>query len=396
MTRRILSKIITTIMMLPLMAGGAWGMTAANSQIVSTAVATYKSGASTGTARATTVITVIAVAGVPSINAPTNQTTPYAGPGSRHNYSYTITANGNGPATYTITATVDSVTNSTNATATVPQTTVTLGATVTSSGSSANVLVVPSDGTTNASVNGITVGAKVVVGDQERIVTAITDPAAGNATINLNSPLPAPPAAGVSVYERKSADLVVQAGAITNIGAPVTIAASLRPTGAAGTANSQITSTFTVTTNSITKYARNVSSAAIGNALGKGGKQFTFNGVTETFYTGGVTGKSGDVIEYLIVAENSGSVPTSESTIKDTMPIQITTFRPAAYGANGDMLMIDENGREIKLTQKSDTDTASIDNGVITLYAGTGATASTGGSIAPGKNVKLIYQANIN
>lgn len=307
---------------------------------------------------------------------------------------YTVTAGGNGPDTYTISTAVTGSTNTTGPGASAPAT-VTLGATITTSGSTVNLLQVPADGNADSSVNGIEVGNTVLVAGQVRTVTAISDPATGIATITLDSPLPAAPAAGVAVYEQQQFNMVVDSGTIVASGTDITVTVDTSVSNSAGSDTDQVVATFTSGSATLVKYVRNLSWAA-GNTGGTGAASITLNGTTYDYYSGGVTGRPGDVLQYVLVASNTSSAAVGNSTISDVLPTAYVTFNPDVYAGTGDVIYIDETGTEHQLTQEADSDQATYASGTLTVHVGAGSNSSSGGSIPAGGSVTVAYQVTIN
>lgn len=365
----------------------AGAVTAANTPIVNSASVTYFDGSGTRSASASVTVMVTTVDSVATVDTPPNQTSPYTGSSAQQLYTFTLTASGNGPATYAVAATVDAFANTSLPVAAPSVNAISLGATVTTAGSTATTLAVPSDGVTNTAVNGIAVGSRVVVGGEVRTVTAVADPAAGTAAITLDRPLSAPPAAGVSVFEQKSVVVDVLAGTIANPASAVTVTVSLKVTGRAGTGAAQVVGTFTTSSATLTKYVRNVTSPTTGNILGTGGRSFTVNGTTATYYTSGVTGTRGDVLEYLLVAANTGTVPAAGCTVRDTLPTQFVAPQTDVFGPGLDILYVDDTLAETRLTLKSDGDNATLDGSTLTIAIG---------AIGAGKDAKVVYRVTIN
>ena len=148
----------------------AWANLAANTQIINQAQLSYYDGSTTRYAYASVTVTVSLVPAAPTIVAGPPQTTSYNGCTTTLTDSYTITATSNGPDTYNLSATVSGSTNDTSPSAVPTASTVALGATVTTVGSTGTVLVVPYDGVTDGMDNGIAVNATVVIsGNKERL-----------------------------------------------------------------------------------------------------------------------------------------------------------------------------------------------------------------------------------
>ncbi len=367
---------------------------AANARIVNQATLTYDDGSGTQTATADVTVTVALVPGAPALDQPPDASTAYAGPGTTLTFVYTVTAGGNGPDTYTITTAVTGSANTTGPGASAPAT-VTLGATITTTGSTASVLQVPSDGTADNSVNGIEVGNTVLVAGQVRTVTAISDPATGLATITLDSVLPAAPAAGVPIYEQQQINLVVDSGTIVTGGTDITVTVDTTAANSAGSDTDQVVATFTSGQASLVKYVRNLTWAN-GNTGGTGAASITVNGTTYDYYTGGVTGRPGDVLQYVLVASNTSSAAVGNSTITDVLPVAYVSFNPDVYATTGDVIYIDETGTEHQLTQEADSDQATLSGATLTVHVGAGSGSSGGGSIPAGGSVTVAYQVIIN
>ena len=378
----------------------AFSSTAANTRIQNQATLSYDDGSGVQTINASVTVTVSLVPGLATLSSPANQTTPYAGADTRHTYAYTITAGGNGPDTYTLTAAVSGspvntvLTHPGSSTPTVGTASVTLGASVTIGGSTDTVLNVPSDGVAGDAVNGIAVGDTVVIGAEARTVAAVGNTGSGTATITLGSALGTPPAAGVPVLERQSFTLDVFSGTLVSAGVPIEVTVEVGAANGAGTQADQVTSFYTSGTALLTKFVRNVTHAPA-NAAGTGNRSFTVQGVNRTFYTGGVTARPGDTLEYLLLAENSGSGPATACTITDALPFDFVNFVSDPYGAPADVLYVDENGAETGLTENAGDDAATLAGGTLTVHVGTGATPVAGGTIDAGRDVRVLYRVTV-
>jgi len=372
----------------------AMATVAANTQIINQATLSYNDGTGVQTENASVAVTVSLVPGLATLDSPADQTSVYTGVNTTHTYTYTITAGGNGPDTYTVTTAVAGSTNTTGA-STGGDTSFPLGATVTTSGSTTTVLQVPSDGTADSSVNGIENGDTVVVNGEVRTVSGISDPASGTATITLGVALGAAPGAGVSVYEQRTFPVDDLSGTITTVGTDITVTADTTVTNSAGPATDQVMSTYTSGQAVLDKYVRNFTDAA-GNAGGAGAQSFTVNGATNDYYTGGVTGDTGDVLEYVLVASNNGGGQVTACTIADVLPTAFITFNSDAYGASQDFAYIDEGGSETNLTEDPADDAATLSGANLTVNVGAGATSGAGGTIDAGNDVRVAYQVTID
>ncbi len=388
---------------LGLFAQNASASVAANTQIINQATLSYDDGSGLQSVNASVTVTVDLVPGLATLSSPLDQSGAYSGADTQQNYNYTITASGNGPDIYTLTAVVSGapapgntvLSDPGSSTPTLSSASVNLGASVTVSGSTALVLNVPSDGVAGAAVNGIAVGDTLVVSGEARSVSAVTNTGSGTSTITLGSALSSAPAAGVSVFEQQALTLDVFSGNLVSAGSNVTVSVDVTASNSAGNVSDQVASTYTSGNATLVKYVRNVTDPA-GNSGGSGGQNFTVEAVSKTYFTGGVTGGTGDVLEYLLVVENTGSGPANLCSVDDVLPSAFVTFSSDAYGAPDDLLYINETATEIALTEGGGDDQATLSGATLTVTLGTGATPAAGGSIAAGKTVKVAYQVTIN
>mgnify|MGYP004701257517 CR=1 FL=1 len=384
---------------LGLTARNALAAVAANTRIVNQASLSYNDGTGVQTLNAAVTVTVNLVPGLATLAAPANQTAPYSGADTAHIYNYTITAGGNGPDTYTLTAPISGAPAPVNtvlndpgsSTPTLSTSSVTLGASVTTSGSTATVVNVPSDGVAGPAVNGIAIGDTILVSGQVRTVTAITNTGSGIANITVGAALSPVPGAGESVFERQAFTLTTYSGTLVTAGSNVVVSVDTTANNGAGNATDQVTSTYTSGSATLVKYVRNVS-VPVG---GTGGQNFTIQAVSNTFYTGGVTGKTGDVLEYLLLATNTGTGPATASTLSDVLPLAYVNFLTDGFGAPADVLYVNEAAAETGLTDTAADDQATLAGANLMVHVGTGATPVAGGSIAAGSNIKVVYRVTI-
>lgn len=375
----------------------AWAGVAANTSIINQASLSYVDGSGTNqTAQAEVVVTVALVPGAPTLSEPADDSTPYTGASTPLPFTYQITANGNGPNTYQVSSVVTGSSNTAGATVSAPATII-LGATITISGSTAGELHVPSDGTANNSINGIEVGNTVVINGEVRTVSGISDPDSGTATITLNSDLSSAPAAGEPVFERQDVIVTVFSGTIAasenDITVDVQVTASSN--GTTDTDTDIITATYTSGAAVLTKYVRNLTWGD-GNNTGTGAVSFSTNGASYNYYTDGVAGRPGDVLEYVVEARNSGSDAVISCYITDILPDEFVAFHSNSWASTADVLYVDETGTENQLSDGADSDVATLSGNTLTVYVGSGANASTGGSIPAGVAVRITYQVTIN
>lgn len=387
-----------------LSATSAFANTAANTSIVNSAKLTYTGGS----ASATVIVTVNLVPSTPNVTI-TNANGAYTAPDtSALTDSVIITSTANGPANYTVAPTVSASTNVTSPSVTGGAS-VSIGATVTTGTSGTTYVTVPASGASGSgsAVNGIGVGSTIVFAYNSTThtvqVTGTTDNGDGTFKISWGGGSAIPPAdvpaAGVQVGEQKTVNLSVKPGTIQTPGTAITVTvqASVSTTGAAnatatnGTPNNWTSSLPNI---SMTKYVRNVTTGAAGSA---GATSFTINTVTSTFYTAGVTGKPGDILEYVIQSINNaggGAFDLPGCAISDVLP---TAFVDLAnnYGGQG-VFYIDTNNATFKFTAAGvGANQASYVAPNLVVNVGIGANSTTPGAIPVGKSVIVAYQVTI-
>ena len=379
-------------------AGSAWALTVSNTQIINQAQLSYNDGSGVKTVNSLpVVVTVSLIPGTPTVVKGADQTTPYIGSNTPLTNTFTITAsNTNGPDNYSLTPAMTATVNATGSSVTLtsPTSPVRLGATVTLAGTTATVLVVPSDGVSDAAINSIAQNAWVVVNGEVRRVSAIVDNAAGTSTITLMSALSANPGVGVPVAEQKTVTVTVNSGSITTVGQNIiitkhlTIASTTDPTKTA--TSTDITDTYTSGLATLAKYVRNVTTPAVGT-----GTVYTYN--SNSYYPSGITAKPGETLEYILVANNSGTGAVSSSTITDALPTTYVALKANVYSSNTrDITYFNETGTASYLTAASGDDTAAYTAPTLTVNVGTGATSAAGGTIANGATVRVLYQVTVN
>lgn len=398
-TRFLLSLLLITGLVLSGVST-VWAAVAANTQIINEATLSYGVGADARTATASVTVTVSLVSGVATVTGSGDKTAPYTAPNTSLTMQFVVTANSNGPETYSVATSNGTTTNTTSPTAPSVPADFILGASITTIGSTLTVIKVPSDGSNGSSINGLQVGDTVVINGEVRTIIAadFTDPASGTASFTLNAALPSAPGAGVPVLEQKVIDVTAYSGTIQTVGVNIEVAIDFTITNGAGT-TAVVTqdAIFTSGLATLKKYVRNFSSAS-GNTSGTGGQSFTFNGgPAATFYTAGVTGQTGDVLEYVLLIENTGAATVPNMRIDDTFPVDYVTIGTGAYSGK-DVLHKGEDGvTETPLTITADGDAASLSGAVLTVYVGTGSVPATGtgGTIDAGKSVLVAYRVTI-
>jgi hypothetical protein len=380
-------------------ANAAFASTAANTQIFNQATLAYTDGGVAKTATASVIVTVTLVpSAVTVVPGPTPPPTSYT-PGATVQNTFIVTNQSNGPDLFDLEAIITGQTNTSGATATVtnpsPPAKLALGGSITVTGSTTTAIKVPSDGSSaDAVVNGISNTSTIVINGETRTVSSVVDPGGtGVATITLSSALTSAPGAGVTVGEQKTVTVDVTVSSIITSGTNITVSKKLKVTSATSpnpsTESTPITDTFTSGIGSLTKYVRNLTTGEVGTTpLNKG----------NTYYQSGIHAKTGDVLEYALVAGNGGSGTISATVITDTLPTEFVTLKTGQY-SGVDLLYENEAGTTTALTVADDGDTGKYSAGTITVNAGSGATptngSNLGGSIAAGLSVFVYYQVTV-
>ncbi len=380
--------------------GSAMANVAANTEIINTARLTFDGGS----ANASVTVTVALVPAQPNVSI-TNATGGYTAVNTPAlTNSVQITATANGPASYTVAPTVSGSTNSDVPTVS-GGTTITIGATVTTGTSSTTYVTVPASGASgdNAEVNGIAVNEMIVFtvngNAYTRQVTSTTDNGDGTFRLNWSGPAGDVPAAGIQVGEQTTVNLSVLPGTVQTAGTDITVTVqAVVSTGGVsdvtvsnGTANSWTTPSPNAT---MTKYVRNLSDAAANPAAGVN-PTFTINTVSRVYFTSGVTGKPGDVLEYVIVAGNTGATDMTGCAVSDVVPVDFVTFKTGVYGSN-DVFYIDPASATASFTAGAvGANQASFVSPNLVVNVGTGATSALTGTIPAGSSVTVAYQVTI-
>ena len=404
------------LMLLLVSAGSAWalaGGTAANTRITNSADLSYNDGTGTKHATSAVTVTVALKSAIPTITAVVSVSGPYPTPLVD---DFILTNNANGPDTFVLTTGTNTLVNLNSVTATpgtpAPATPITLGATVTAAGSNTTAgityLIVPSDGVSDGSVNGIKVGTKVVVNGEEKTVSAITDSATGTSVIQIPALTAAAPGPGVVVGERVTVHAtvtpVITASGITAT-ANVTMTATSSDATFLGTSGNDGNTWYSGSA-TLTKYVRNASTN-----LGTGGSTTTLNGFT--YYNNPTTlvAKPGETLEYLLLVTNgSASVPVTSIVLTDLLPMDYVTLTLNAYGGKAFRYIADTSspGTTLDFTSADLDDAVSYNptfiagspNGAkaqITAWIGGAAPAyNTPGTLAISKSMILLYQVTVN
>lgn len=366
-------------------ASQAVATTAADTTIRNSVMVNYADTAGNAQTALTAIVdvTVNLVRANPVLNAPANQSTDSA---TNAVYAYTITTAANGLTSYALSTPLSQSAGISGSTAGASVATVTLGATtvassVTIAAAGTTVINVPRDNTADATINGLQVGDTVVIGGQVFTVAGIGADTigVGVTTISVNGNGTALTAnAGTLIAERQTFNLTVDPGTVNNATVDQTITVTATATDSVD--NTKLASDVTVTTVlsvglSVQKLVRNVNYAAGagGNAAGLGAVVYDLN----TYYTGGVTGNPGEVLEYMIVVTKSTTTASATAVrVSDPVPPFTTFVANSLVLDNGGGLpgVLNDSG--------SDTDAGEFGGNAVYFYPGTG--GSDGGLGAPG------------
>lgn len=398
----------SVVLLVAASASTAMANTAANTRITNSADLSYNDGTGLKHAISSVTVTVALKPATPTIIAMASQTGPYPTPLVD---DYTLTNNANGPDTFILTTATNTPVNTTSVTAAPgvpgPGTPITLGATVTASGSTVTDLIVPSDGVSDISVNGIKLGAKVVVNGEERTVTGITDNPLGTSVIQVAA-LSSAPGPGVVIGERKTVHATVTPNNITTAGQNVTVNVTMTATSSDASfsaTSGDVGNLFYSGSATLTKFVRNVTTAN-----GSGGSTTTLGGVTYYNNPASLTAKPGDVLEYLLLAANSSATAAVTSVVlTDLVPVDYVTMVPNAYGGTKPFRYIADSAFPatfLDLTAADTDDAATYDatfdttanaaKGKITAWVGGAAPLyNIPGTIAASKSVILLYQVTV-
>lgn len=391
-------------------AGAAFANTAANTQIVNSAKLTYTGGSSVA---APVIVTVSLVPSTPNVTIVAGASTAYSTTNSpKITDTVTVTATANGPADYTVTPNMGATNNTAGASVSSGGTLSNLGASVTTGTSGQTYVTVPAGKILNGGPNGLASGANITFTVNSHTYTVLNVTAADNGdgtwklswlSSQLLLPVADVPAVGVLVAEQRTFSVDALPGTVSTAGNPITVSvtATVSTAGAADavTATAALnTWTTTAPSNpnvSIVKYVRNATTPV----AGAGATPFTINSVASTYYTSGVTGKPGDILEYVIVASNTGAVDLSGSALSDQLPLNYVNFVPNAYGAGKDVIYIDPGSVSSTLTAGAvgagPASFVATSNPNLVVNVGTGASSTTTGTIPAGKSVTIAYQATI-
>jgi len=398
-TRPIIAVLVIVVTMLVLQSN-AFAATAANATITNTAAVSWLDGdgLNPANANASVSVTVNLLQATPTLSAPADASTAS---GTALDYTYTIRTNANGQDTYTLTDSFVSSTGTYSSETTEIRDTaggagsiigsVTLGATTAAAiaNSGTAVITVPADGASDASINGIAAGDTLYIGTATYTVASITDNATGTSTITLTTNL----AANVNV-----ADLIAEQQTFYYRVTPVAIGSgTVTNTVTADDTVSAVATDTTVTTITlsapsvtVTKYVRNVTTGTAGTGTPI---SYDSGGGANNYYPTGVTGKPGDVLEYVIQVANAGSGGGATAVIiTDPVPAY-TTYVASSMTLDG-----------VALTDAdADGDAGETDGTTVYIYAGdtvgndgaAGVGNGTGGTLTSGTTTRGSFQVTI-
>ena len=365
-----------------LMPGTASATTAANAVITNTATVNYDdSGGNPQVAiQAVASVTVNLVTAHPTLGAPIDAS---VASGVALDYTYTITNNSNGPDAYALTAADNlpqaGITSQAHIFRDAGDTSdigsITLGATSAAAVAiiGATSITVPNDGTVGGGINGIIVGETLVVGVDTLLVSAITDTGAGTDLITFaTTPLTAAVSVGDQIGEQGTfISRTTPIATVNNSTYIITVTADDGVTaGAAPTDDA--TTTVLVIDLTVTKYVANTTAVSVG-----GGSTITVDtglgAGSITYYSTGVTGNPGHVLEYVIgIANAAASAAATDVVISDPVP-NFTT-------QTGNIALDPGTGTWSNVATTADNgDFAEVVGATVFIYAGTGGDDTVGG-----------------
>lgn len=395
----------------------AGASTAANTAIVNKAVLTYNDGL---TAESSVTVKVDLVPALPNVTITRGEAAYQGADTPAIPNTVTITSAANGPATYTVTPSITASTNSTDPSVT-GGTAVVLGATFTAgTGSSTSIIVpAPMGGavTADSEVNGIAVNDIIVFTVNSHTYTpriTSTQYNVVNNTFQINwantEAIPAADilGAGVQVGERQQVNLSVKPGTINSLGLEITTTVKAEVTAPNFPTNSATTApankwTSTPPTITFQKYSRNVTVPVAGSGTPHFNASIEGNTGAGSlpYFTGGVTGKPGDTIEYIIEASNSGAstFDLTSCSIADSVPTAYVTDLLTPYTGSRHIFYIDTDAVTTTISAGAvGANLASFVPGStpnLVVNVGKDANNTTPGTIPIGKGVTIAYQVKI-
>jgi hypothetical protein len=217
----------------------------------------------------------------------------------------------------------------------------------------------------------------------------------------ITLPFPATTGAGWMIVERKTLAVTVTQGAVT--GSPASWITNLTPSmGGVSGAVTPVTTTATVANLNVIKYVRNVTTPVAGTTS----VSPTINGATNTYYITNVTGKPGDIMEYLFVINNVGSANATKVTATDSVPTY-TKLQTLFTGSGFAVAKRSGSATEVILMPNGSVCTPAVACGnttgglltagtPITIYLGNNSANNLGGEIAAAETAYVIYQVKVD
>ena len=393
-TTRISRTILSAFVLIALIAfssSSAFAITAANTVIRNSATVNYTDAAGDAQTPVTAFadIFVQLVPSTPTLSAPIDQT---VASGTDAIYSYTITSNANGPDNYTrsVVTLVESAGIGGSTVVFSGGATLDLGASsvavaITTLAGNPVDIVVPSDTTSDSSVNGIEANDTVIIGGNSFFVNSITDNASGTSSINVTGATATSVLFGDLIREQKSGFMTITPGAISDNSADQTITLNISVGDTAGSSVAAIdetVTTVTVSTLTIVKRVRNQTTNSTGS------------------FTPTATGVPANVLRYqLTITSTSGDA--SSVVVTDTVPDYTTLVVVGGNFAAVDpgtgvyeQISVVNTDENILIASGDATGTDPGD--VMTFYLGPGNTSSSGGTIAVGEVYIIEYDIAID
>jgi hypothetical protein len=399
-----------------LSAQASFANTAANTAIVNKAVLTYNGGL---TAESSVTVKVDLVPALPNVTITRGDAIYQGADTPPITNTVTITSSANGPALYTVTPSLTGSTNASGASVTGGSS-LSLGATITAGTGSSTSIVVPAPiggGTAaDSEVNGIAVNDVIVFTVNghtytPKVTSTSFNPASNTFQINWANTEAIPAAdilsAGVQVGERQQVNLSAKPGTITTLGNDLTttVKADVSATGfPTATASTAPANKWTSTPPTITfqKYSRNLTAPVVGTGTAHSAPIEGNSGAgAQPYYTGGVTGKPGDTIEYVIEASNSGTsaFDLTACAISDTIPTAYVSDLLTPYTGSRHIFYIDTTGTASQITAGAvGANLASYvaaNSPNLIVNVGENANNTTPGKIPIGKSITIAYQVKI-
>jgi len=402
---------LATLLGTSLLAGTqAWASTGAGAGILNTATVNYNdvSGTAQAAISSSVTVTVKLVAAAPTVSSPTGV---QINPGTSTTYTYYITNNANGVMPFTL-STADSNSSGLNATTTAPSSTYAVVA-----GTGTLPLPTTQQGT---GLNGLTNGAVVLMGNSYYTVSGVPGTTTGAANTTTTITLTPVTVNGVapSAQTLSSGTLIDEVGEVKQTVTPGTYTTGGELTNQTETDTLTATdpnsgtdgispvpqTTPTVTTVggaglTVTKFVRNATTQAAGTGTTASiivPNDPTNSSTAVTFYTAGVTGSPGDVLEYLIqVSTLNASTNFSKSVsvtdvINDFLVYQTgTALQDTTANCTGSL---------VTATHFAATAVSGSANPTLSFYVGSGATSSAGGQIGSSSSTvtcSMTYQTKV-